>query len=111
MGESGAGLRRVWGAGEVLSYLFLIVFSFAMIGYILLWLSFWKGPVPLDVFFYFFAFSAIIAYNFFRLARVLFPEWRLTQIVLGKVFVGNFNQTLPKNFNQTLILFFQPDSA
>jgi len=60
---------------EVLSYLFLIVFSFAMMGYILVWFSFWKGPVPLEILFYFPAFSAIIVYNFFRLARVLFPEW------------------------------------
>jgi len=61
---------------EVLSYLFLIVLSFAMIGYFLVWLSLWKAcPVPLEVFFYLLAFSAIIVYNFFRLARVLFPEW------------------------------------
>jgi len=63
---------------EVLSYLFAMVFSFAMIGYTLLWISTWKpNIVPLNAIIYFLAFSAIIVYCGAMLIRGLFPErWR-----------------------------------
>jgi len=54
------GCPPLW---EVLSYLFLIVFSFAMIGYILVWLSFWKlSTIPLDTLIFFIGFCAIIVF-------------------------------------------------
>jgi hypothetical protein len=59
---------------EVLSYLFAIILSCAMIGYILLWLSasnLTNSPVnalaaPV-------VFALLILYSLFRLARELFP--------------------------------------
>lgn len=60
---------------DVLSYLICIVLSFAMIGYLLLWLSL-AGPqtIPLNVLVFFLAFGVMIVYCFARLWRGLFPE-------------------------------------
>jgi hypothetical protein len=59
---------------EELSYLSSIILSFAMIGYILLWLFFWKPDVvPVNAFVGFIAFGGVIGYCFFRLKKGLFP--------------------------------------
>ena len=59
---------------EVLSYLFSIILSSGMIGYLLLWLSAWNlQTVPLNAFVFLLSLCAIIGYSGFRLARVLFP--------------------------------------
>jgi hypothetical protein len=61
---------------EVLSYLFCIVFSFAMIGYILVWLSFWKPDnIPVEALVCFLAFGVMILYSCAKLGQVLFPAW------------------------------------
>lgn len=62
----------------VLSYLFCIILSLAMIGYLLLWLSAWNVQViPFEVWVLFLVFGTIIVYNFARLIKGLFPaRWR-----------------------------------
>jgi hypothetical protein len=61
---------------EVLSYLFCIIFSFAMIGYILLWLSYWKPDrTPVEALVSFLAFGGMILYSCAKLGQVLFPAW------------------------------------
>ncbi len=59
---------------DVLSYLICIVISFAMIGYLLLWLSLAVlQTLPLNVLAFFLVFGAMIVYCFARLGRGLFP--------------------------------------
>jgi len=59
---------------EVLSCLFSIILSFAMMGYLLLWLSAWgKEAVLLNMMVFFIAFGVMIVYCLFRLVRGLFP--------------------------------------
>jgi hypothetical protein len=59
---------------EVLFNLFCIVLSFAMIGYILIWLSTTRPEiVPPEVYMVLLAFGAIIVYCSVRLGKGLFP--------------------------------------
>jgi predicted membrane channel-forming protein YqfA (hemolysin III family) len=59
---------------DVLSYLICTVLSFAMIGYLLLWLSL-AAPqtIPLNILVFFLVFGVMIVYCIARLGRRLFP--------------------------------------
>jgi hypothetical protein len=67
------GCPRLW---EVLSYLFCIILSFAMILYIhLLLAAAGMAGLPLAMLVYLLGFCVIVLYSFFRLAQRLFPAW------------------------------------
>ncbi|MFA5267147.1 MAG: hypothetical protein WC379_04180 [Methanoregula sp.] len=60
---------------DVLSLLFCIILSFAMILYLRIWISALQvQAIPLETWAFLFAFCAIIAYSSVRLAQGLFPE-------------------------------------